>query len=116
MENKIKGKVIDISDVEEVANGKYHKVNFVVKNNDGYEGAEKIYAFEMFSKNEDDSKVSKFLKHTKVGKAVEVNYNIECNEGKGKSAGRYFTKLSAWSVFSDKDAQADAEEEDDVPF
>ena len=41
-------------------------MTFVVSNNDGYEGAEKQYAFEIFEKS-DGEKIENFNKYNKVG-------------------------------------------------
>ena len=69
----------------------WQKQLFVVANNDGYEGKEAIYCFEIFG----EEKVQNFNKFNKVGDLVDVSFNISTNEWKGK----YFTTLSAWKVF-----------------
>lgn len=103
MENKITGTIVKILPVEEISNGKYKKLLFVVQNNSGYEGAEKIYALEIFEKSDGD-KISNFEKFNKVGQVVDVSYEVRCNE----NAGRYFTSLSAWKVFANKSSGDDA--------
>jgi len=74
----------------------WQKQLFVVANNDGYEGKEAIYCFEIFG----EEKVQNFNKFNKVGDLVDVNFNISTNEWKEK----YYTSLQAWKVF-----KADAE-------
>jgi len=69
----------------------WQKQLFVVANNDGYEGKEAIYCFEIFG----EEKVQNFNKFNKVGDLVDVNFNISTNEWKEK----YYTSLQAWKVF-----------------
>ena len=88
------GTIVDILEPEEISDGKYRKQVFAIKNNDGYNGAEATFAFELFEKSDGD-KIEKFRKFNKVGSFVDVSYEIRCNENKG----RYFTSLSAWKVF-----------------
>ena len=96
-ENKITGKIKKINKPEDISGGKYRKLVFAVTNNDGFEGKEALFAFEIFEKAEGD-KIENFLKFNQVGQTVDVSYEIRCNE----NAGRYFTSLSAWKVFSNK--------------
>ena len=70
----------------------WKKVSFVVTNNDGYEGREQMYAFEIFG----DEKVDNFIKYNQEGSEVEVKFNIQTNEWNGK----YYTSLSAYRVDS----------------
>ena len=90
----------------------WKKVTFVIANNDGYEGREQVFAFEIFG----EEAVDKFLQYNQVGKNVEVSYNIKCNEHKGN----YYTSLSAWKVFGSDAGNTTAkemiEEESDIPF
>ena len=97
------GTISAIKPSEEISNGKYRKQVFAITNNDGYEGKEAMFAFELFEKSDGD-KIEKFNKYNKVGSVVDVSYEIRCNE----NAGRYFTSLSAWKVFK-------AEAADEVP-
>ena len=46
---------------------------FVIKNNDGYQGQEQIYAFSIFG----DEKIDKFNQYNKVGDNVKVSFNID---------------------------------------
>ena len=77
-----------------------------------YRGLNNLYALEVFG----EEKVDKFLKFNKVGQDVDVEFNVSCNEWKGK----YFTSLQAWKVFkAEKIEEPQLEtvsEEDDLPF
>ena len=118
-ENVITGTIVDILPVEEISDGKYRKQVFAVKNNDGYKGAEAIYAFELFEKSDGD-KIEKFRKFNKEGSFVDVSYEIRCNPSKGK----YFTSLKAWKVFKAEGsgeattapAQVDDSLDEEIPF
>ena len=95
MEYKEKGTIKTVLPVESGTsqNGKeWKKLNFVIANNGGYEGAEQIFAFEIFG----SEKVDNFEKYNKVGQDVEVSFNVRTNEWKGK----YYTSLQAWKVMS----------------
>ena len=92
---KVKGTLSVILPVEEgtsKAGAAWKKVGFLVKNNDGYEGKEQIYAFGIFRAD----KVDKFLKYNEEDTEVEVSFNINTNEWNGK----YYTSLDAWRVDS----------------
>ena len=91
---KVKGTIRTILDKQSgISNAgkEWTKQSFVIANNEGYEGREQLFAFELFG----DEKVSKFNNHNNVGKEVEVSFNIKCNEWKDK----YFTSLDAWKIF-----------------
>jgi hypothetical protein len=109
-EYKVTGKITAILPTEPIADGKYRKKVFVVTNQDGYEGADKIYAFEIFEKA-DGERIANFEKYNKEGQTVEVSFDIRVNENRG----RYFTSLSAWKVWtqkSDESAPVDTPMED----
>jgi len=89
---KVTGKISKITEVQPIGD-QYQKLTFVVTNNDGYEGAEKDYALEIFEKS-DGEKCANFIKYNKVGKNVEVSFDIRSSESKG----RYFTSLSAFRI------------------
>ena len=120
MSYKVKGVIKKITDRSGTTNeGKqYKKVEFVVSNNDGWEGKEQIFAFDIFG----DEKVESFNTYNREGKEVEVSFNIRTNEYKEK----YYTSLSAWrvdSVNSDATPQQQTssvpnteEEAEDLPF
>ena len=88
----------------------WKKITFVVTNNDGYEGREQMYAFEVFG----EEKVDNFIKYNKEGTEVEVKFNIQTNEWNGK----YFTSLSAYRVDSGEKVEQSVDEaaSDNLPF
>lgn len=91
--SELKGKIKFISEVQSgtsKAGKEWKKLSFAITNNDGYENREQIFAFDVFG----EEKVDKFIEYNKVGKDVEVAYNIRCNEYQGK----YFTNLDAWMI------------------
>lgn len=122
MEHKEQGTIKTILPVESGASkdgNEWKKVVFTIANNGGYQGAEQIFAFEIFGAE----KVDKFLQYNKVGDMVDVDFNIKTNEWKGK----YYTSLQAWKVFKvganipnpQPQPQADPgqeEEDDKLPF
>jgi hypothetical protein len=114
MENTVKGTLSKIlaGEAGTSKDGKgWKKITFTVANNDGYEGREMLYAFEIFG----TEKVDNFIKYNKEGSAVEVMFNIQVNEWQGK----YYTSLQAWKVMSVErveQATATIEETDDLPF
>ena len=116
MDFKLSGTIDKIAEVikgESQAGKAWQKVTFSIKNNEGYEGQEQVFAFEIFG----EDKVEKFIQYNKVGKAVDVSFNIRTNEYKEK----FYTTLQAWKVFgSDAGAEQTKEQmetvEDDLPF
>lgn len=115
MNETIKGKISIIKDVQKgtsKAGKEWQKLEFVITNNDGYEGKEQLFCFELFGAE----KVENFIKFNKLGKEVEVSFNISCNAWEGK----HFTSLQAWKVFGIENATTNntAVEEvtDNLPF
>ena len=99
----------------------WQKQNFIVTNNDGYDGKKQIFCFEIFG----EEKVQNFNKFNKVGDSVKVDFNISTNEWKDK----YFTSLQAWKVFKSEQVNEipsaetfapatnlNEDEPDDLPF
>jgi hypothetical protein len=118
-EFKIKGTLQTILAVESgvaKSSGKeWKKLNFTVTNNDGYEGKEMLYCFQIFG----EEKVDTFKKYNQEGSEVEVKFSVQTNEYNGK----YFTNLSAFHVASgervEQASQTPAPEEEDesnLPF
>lgn len=119
-EFRIKGALSKILQIEygtTKAGDDWRKIQFIVTNNDGYEGREQLYAFQIFG----EKYVDNFLKYNKEGATVEVKFNIQTNEYQGK----YYTNLQAYRVESLKDERegvqiAPTEEEqggtDSTPF
>ena len=99
---------------------KYLKLLFVITNASGYEGADKSFAMEIFEKADAD-KIEKFLKYNKLGTAVDVDFEVRCNENP-KNAGQWFTSLSAFKIFTAADEdegvqESPAEESsEEIPF
>ena len=109
----ITGKIKKFLEVESgvsAAGKEWSKQNYIVANNDGYEGAEQIFCFEVFG----EEKVEQLTKFNKVGDNVKVSFNIGTNEWKDK----YFTSLKSWRVEKvDAVEGASTEEEpDSLPF
>ena len=90
----------------------WQKQSFIVSNNDGYEGKEQIFCFEVFG----EDKVSNLTKFQKEGDSVKVSFNIGTNEWKDK----FFTSLSVWKVEkagqSTEQQTADQIGDDNLPF
>tara|TARA_R110000751_G_scaffold292982_1_gene400422 strand:+ start:453 stop:803 length:351 start_codon:yes stop_codon:yes gene_type:complete len=90
----------------------WQKQTFVITNNDGYEGKEQIFAFEVFGAD----KVENLTKYNKVGDNVEVSFNISTNEWKDK----YFTGLQAWKIekvgATTEAPKQELDKGDDLPF
>jgi len=111
MNETIKGTVKELLEVQSgtsKAGKDWKKQVFIVSNNEGYEGKEQIFAFEMFG----TEKVDNLSKYNKVGDKVEVSFNIQTNEYNGK----YYTSLQAWKVMSATPQEIVAEGDDDLPF
>jgi hypothetical protein len=102
------------SGVAKASGKEWQKQSFIVSNNDGYEGKEQIFCFEVFG----EEKVGNLTKFQKEGDSVKVSFNIGTNEWKGK----YFTSLSAWRIEkNDQSSSVPAEavvveEAGDLPF
>jgi len=86
-------KILDLQTGTTQAGAEWKKQSFILETKEQYNN---VYCFEIFG----EEKVDNFLKFNKVGAEVKVDFNVGCNEWKGK----YFTTLSAWKVF-----KADAE-------
>lgn len=109
---KVTGVITKIQPVEEgvsKAGKEWKKLTFVIQTSEEYNN---IYAFEVFG----GEKVDNFTKFNKVGQSVDVDFNVSCNEWKGK----YFTSLQAWKIFKAEEAPigsgATQPAEDDLPF
>ena len=87
----------------------WEKMTFVGTTNEDYNNT---YAFEIFG----SEKIENFLKYTKVGSVIDVDFNVSCNEWKGK----YFTSLSYWKSFKSGEATPEntqvEESNDPLPF
>jgi hypothetical protein len=96
MSYEVKGKLKKVLPVQtgtpKAGGEDWKKVSFVVANNEGYEGREQLFCFEIFGAE----KVDNFNKFNKEGSEVSVKFEIRTNEYQGK----YFTSLSAYRVDS----------------
>jgi hypothetical protein len=96
MSYEVKGvlrKVLPIQSGTSKASGKeWKKLSFVAVNNDGYEGREQLYCFEIFGAE----KVDNFIKYNQEGSEVVVKFDIRTNEYNGN----YYTSLAAFNVQS----------------
>ena len=102
-------KILEVESGESKAGKAWKKVVFTLETSEEYNN---LYAFEVFG----EEKVDNFLKFNKVGQSVDVDFNVSCNEWKGK----YFTSLQAWKVFkTEKVEELETvleEQGDELPF
>jgi hypothetical protein len=84
---EVQGVVVSYTDQSGVskAGKEYKKAELVIKNNEGYNDAEKFIAFSVFGKS-----MSNF--NHEVGDLINVFFDIESREYKG----RYFTEAKAY--------------------
>lgn len=112
MNETIKGTVKELLEVQSgvaKSSGKeWKKQAFIVSNNEGYEGKEQIFAFEVFGAD----KVDNLTKYNKVGDKVEVSFNIQTNEYNGK----YYTSLQSWKVSSATPQEIVEDDPNPLPF
>ena len=109
---KVTGKITKVLDTQKgtTAAGKnWQKLSFILETTEDYNN---LYCFEVFG----DEKVEQFLKFNKVGQEVDVSFNVQTNEYKGK----YYTSLQSWKIFKAEAGEATPEvaqeEADDLPF
>ena len=100
--------ILDIVSGTSQAGKEWQKMTFVGKTKEEYNNT---YAFEIFGAE----KIENFKKFTKVGSVIDVDFNVNCNEWKGK----YYTSLSYWKSFKSGESEtpaAEPEESKDLPF
>lgn len=109
---KVTGVITNILPTEEgvsKAGKEWKKLTFTLETSEDYNN---LYAFEVFGAE----KVDNFIKFNKVAQSVDVDFNVSCNEWKGK----YFTSLQAWKIFKAEHNEElvgkPVEESDDLPF
>ena len=109
---KVTGKITKVLDTQKgtTAAGKnWQKLSFILETTEDYNN---LYCFDVFG----DEKVEQFLKFNKVGQEVDVSFNVQTNEYKGK----YYTSLQSWKIFKAEAGEATPEvaqeEADDLPF
>ena len=114
MNLELKGTIKTIEDTIEGLNKQgqpWQKMTYTIDTGEQYDN---IVAFEIFSQD----KVEQFRKYNQVGDTVKVQFNVKCNEWKGK----YFTTLSSWRCTKDSEQTpknevgATEEEVNDLPF
>jgi hypothetical protein len=113
MSDTISGEIVKIGEVQEFSSGS-RKVQFVIKNNEGYNDQEQVFAFDLFAGASKPERLDYFLKYNQVGSEVDVSFNIKCNEYKGK----YYTNLDAWRVDQQSNDSADTDDvlDEEPPF
>ena len=97
MSNTKTGKIIEILQTEKgtsKAGKDWKKLTFAIDTGEQYNN---IVAFEVFG----DEKVDNFLKYNKIGKTVDVEFNLSSNKWKDK----YFTSASAWKITNANDTE-----------
>lgn len=104
---QITGQLTAIHEIESIQDGKYQKQMFAITNQDGYEGREAVYAFELFG--DKTSLLDKFSE----GDTITVSANIECRHWKDN---KYFTTLKAWKIEAATVEQSEVGEPDGMPF
>ena len=91
MSLEVKGKITKFLDVESVTSkasgSEWKKQSFIVETDEQYNN---LYCFEVFGAD----KVEKLTQYNKVGDVVNVQFNVNTNEWKG----RYFTSLQSWRI------------------
>ena len=109
---KVTGKITKVLDTQKgtsAAGKDWQKLSFILETTEDYNN---LYCFEVFG----DEKVEQFLKFNKVGQEVDVSFNVQTNEYKGK----YYTSLQSWKIFKAEAGEATPEvaqeEADDLPF
>jgi len=117
MSLQVKGTVKELLKVEKgvakSSGNEWQKQTLIVTNNEGYEGKEQLFAFEVFGQES----VENLSKYNKVGDSVVVKFNIKSNEFNG----RYYTSLQAWRIEKAEEKSNDIgvpaqEIVDDLPF
>jgi len=111
---KVSGKIVKFEDVQtgtSKAGKEWAKQTFIIDTGEEYNN---IIAFEVFG----EDKVENLSKYNKPNDKVSVEFNIQCNEWKG----RYFTSLQAWRINKEeanqekKEEYSDEEEGTGLPF
>ena len=97
MSNTKTGKIIEILPTESGTSkqGKdWKKLIFAIDTGEQYNN---IVAFEVFG----EEKCDNFVKYNKIGKTVDVEFNLSSNKWKDK----YFTSASAWKITNANDTE-----------
>lgn len=109
---KVTGKITVISEVKEGVTKKdaspYKAMSFVIDNGEEFNN---LIAFSMYQ-GKDKENIDNFIKFNKIGQEVDVKFNIRTSLYKEK----YYTDLSAWSIFAGSKVEDEVEDEIEVPF
>jgi len=98
VENLTVSVIQDVQKGTSKAGKDWEKMTFVGETVDEYNN---VFAFEIFG----TEKIDNFKKFTKVGSVIDVDFNISCNEWKGK----YFTSLGYWKSFKSEGVSTPAQ-------
>lgn len=96
---KVSGKIIKFDERQtgtSKAGKEWVKQTFVIDTGEEYNN---ILAFEVFGQE----KVDNLNKYNKVDDQVSVEFNVQCNEWKG----RYFTSLQAWRIEKEEETKSE---------
>tara|TARA_R110000744_G_scaffold17850_1_gene48094 strand:+ start:2256 stop:2624 length:369 start_codon:yes stop_codon:yes gene_type:complete len=85
------------SGVSKSSGKSWKKISFVIETEGDYP---KTVCFGIFG----EEKVDNFVKFNKIGQRVDVSFDVESREYKGK----YYTDLNAWKVFTNKGEAGDS--------
>lgn len=110
---KVTGKITKVLETQSgtsAAGKDWQKLSFILETTEDYNN---LYCFDVFG----EDKVEQFLKYNRVGQDVDVNFNVQTNEYKGK----YYTSLQSWKIFKAEAGKAapevaQDEAKDDLPF
>ena len=97
MSNTKTGKITEILPTEKgtsKAGKEWQKLTFAIDTGEQYNN---IIAFEVFGAE----KVDNFIKYNKVGRTVDIEFNLSSNKWKDK----YFTSASAWKITKANDTE-----------
>ena len=123
-----KGVIIDIKPVWINTDGTYHNIQFTIEEDEPYNPAyPEFITFELSGKvGGEKDKVSSFMQYKKIGDKVDVNFNVGGNRWTDPKTNevKYFNKLKAWSVFSQKEEELSSGDvaneelagEEEIPF
>ena len=101
MSLEVKGKITKFLEVQSgtaASGNEWKKQSFLLETEEQYNN---LYCFEVFGAE----KVDNLTKFNKVGDVVNVQFNVNTNEWKGK----YFTSLQSWRI--EKDDASDSIED-----